>query len=215
MQTEARESPFLFVGNLLWLDFINTEIITNGQRVDLIHSYADLKAWLLEAQAVDATAMELLEAAWSEEEKARITVEARELRAILRSMAEQISTGQAVSHQVIEALNGWLAQRKGYHMLSRTEDGYELTTCYEEGAGGCLAPIAESAAGGLAYADLKLVRKCEDPQCILYFYDTSKSHTRRWCSMDLCGNRSKVAAHYQRSRRTTTDNADASSHDKA
>jgi predicted RNA-binding Zn ribbon-like protein len=31
-----------------------------------------------------------------------------------------------------------------------------------------------------------------------YFYDVSKNQTRRWCSMDVCGNRAKVAAYYHR-----------------
>ena len=50
-------------------------------------------------------------------------------------------------------------------------------------------------------ADLSLVKACQNPQCVLFFYDTTKNHARRWCSMAACGNRAKVAAHYQRARR--------------
>ncbi|MCI0410524.1 MAG: CGNR zinc finger domain-containing protein, partial [Acidobacteria bacterium] len=53
----------------------------------------------------------------------------------------------------------------------------------------------------LSEGDLTLVRKCENPACILYFHDTTKNHARRWCSMRACGNRAKVAAHYRRRRR--------------
>ncbi|MEL6323421.1 MAG: CGNR zinc finger domain-containing protein, partial [Pseudomonadota bacterium] len=35
----------------------------------------------------------------------------------------------------------------------------------------------------------------EGPTCTLYFHDVSKNHKRRWCSMDICGNRAKAAAH--------------------
>jgi predicted RNA-binding Zn ribbon-like protein len=35
---------------------------------------------------------------------------------------------------------------------------------------------------------------------VLFFYDTTKNHARHWCSMTICGNRSKVAAHYRRLR---------------
>jgi len=45
------------------------------------------------------------------------------------------------------------------------------------------------------------VKACQNPQCVLLFYDTTKNHARRWCSMAACGNRAKVAAHYQRARR--------------
>ncbi|MEV8375862.1 CGNR zinc finger domain-containing protein [Kribbella sp. NPDC056861] len=34
--------------------------------------------------------------------------------------------------------------------------------------------------------------QCEDPTCTLLFVDSSRSHRRRWCSMDRCGARSKM-----------------------
>ena len=52
----------------------------------------------------------------------------------------------------------------------------------------------------LSEGDPALLRKCQNPRCILYFYDTTKNHRRRWCSMAGCGNRAKVAAFYQRNR---------------
>ena len=60
------------------------------------------------------------------------------------------------------------------------------------------SPIAQSAASLFAGADHSRVRKCD--QCVLHFYDTSKKGTRRWCSMQLCGNRRKVAAYAARQR---------------
>jgi len=63
-----------------------------------------------------------------------------------------------------------------------------------------LAPVAEAAAVLLATADFGLVKRCEDKSCVLWFYDDTKSHRRRWCSMLLCGNRHKVAAFRQRRR---------------
>jgi predicted RNA-binding Zn ribbon-like protein len=55
-------------------------------------------------------------------------------------------------------------------------------------------PVAEAVATLLAKGDFSLVRKCECPDCTLWFHDRTKSHHRRWCSMALCGNRMKVAA---------------------
>ena len=63
------------------------------------------------------------------------------------------------------------------------------------------APLAHSAATLLATVDHKRVRKCD--QCVLHFHDTSKKGTRRWCSMQLCGNRLKVAAYAARQRKFT------------
>nr|WP_296360395.1 DUF1552 domain-containing protein [Ralstonia sp.] len=62
----------------------------------------------------------------------------------------------------------------------------------------CLAPLAEAAAHLLAEGDFQLVRVCEHPECTLWFYDRTKSHKRRWCSMAVCGNRHKVAEYRKR-----------------
>jgi predicted RNA-binding Zn ribbon-like protein len=63
-----------------------------------------------------------------------------------------------------------------------------------------MVPIAQSASDLLCHGDLVLVKRCADPACGAFFYDTSKNHTRRWCSTTGCGNRMRVAAHYRRSR---------------
>jgi predicted RNA-binding Zn ribbon-like protein len=61
-----------------------------------------------------------------------------------------------------------------------------------------LAPVAKAAAELLAGGYFELVRRCEDRDCVLWFYDRTKSHHGRWCSMAICGNRNKVAAFRQR-----------------
>jgi predicted RNA-binding Zn ribbon-like protein len=63
-----------------------------------------------------------------------------------------------------------------------------------------LVPIAEAAADLLCAGNFEYLRKCENPACVLLFYDTTKNHRRRWCSMAACGNRAKVAQFYQRQR---------------
>ena len=62
------------------------------------------------------------------------------------------------------------------------------------------APVpAREAARLFADVDRNRVRKCEN--CVGHFYDNSKKGNRRWCSMQLCGNRLKVAAYAARKRR--------------
>ena len=41
-------------------------------------------------------------------------------------------------------------------------------------------------------------RLCADPTCTTVFYDRSKNHSAKWCSMQTCGNRNKVRAFRQR-----------------
>jgi len=197
---EAIEMSFLFLGNRLCLDFINTEIVASGQRTSLIQSFEDLSAWLIEAGVASQEEIKESTVSWSVDQKDGLVREALALRDHLRRMALQVTTHEAVSDPVIAAINESLQQRQGYQVLSRVGTGYTVITHYNESASGLLTPIAASAADLLAQSDLRHLHKCENPQCILYFYDTSKNHVRRWCSMGACGNRSKAAAHYRKSR---------------
>jgi predicted RNA-binding Zn ribbon-like protein len=42
------------------------------------------------------------------------------------------------------------------------------------------------------------IRRCAHPACVLWFHDTSRNGTRRWCSMEACGNRAKAGRYYRR-----------------
>ena len=61
-----------------------------------------------------------------------------------------------------------------------------------------LHPIAEAAADLICTVDFRLIGACEGSACTLLFLDRTKAHGRRWCSMAVCGNRAKVAAHRAR-----------------
>ena len=63
---------------------------------------------------------------------------------------------------------------------------------------GMLAPLAGDVVSLLTTVDPSRLRQCQT--CVLHFYDASKKGTRVWCSMNLCGNRAKVAAYSARKR---------------
>ena len=47
------------------------------------------------------------------------------------------------------------------------------------------------------------IKHCANPDCVLWFADTTRSGTRRWCSMTGgCGSRLKAQRHAERSRAT-------------
>ena len=43
--------------------------------------------------------------------------------------------------------------------------------------------------------DFPNIRACDGHNCALYFTDRTRGRMRRWCSMAVCGNRAKQAAH--------------------
>ncbi|HEY7660665.1 MAG TPA: CGNR zinc finger domain-containing protein [Actinomycetota bacterium] len=62
---------------------------------------------------------------------------------------------------------------------------------------GTMVAIAFVSAFDGTFAHLKL---CADETCRSAFYDRSKNHSGRWCSMAVCGNRAKVRAWRERQR---------------
>jgi predicted RNA-binding Zn ribbon-like protein len=63
---------------------------------------------------------------------------------------------------------------------------------------GLLLPVGEALAKFVCEEDFSNVKACEGPACTLMFADHTRGHARRWCSMAICGNRAKQAAHRSR-----------------
>jgi predicted RNA-binding Zn ribbon-like protein len=193
---------FLFVGNYLCLDFINTEMVEGRRPLDRLSGFDSLVAWLVRAQTLDLRKAEEILTDWNDSREAETAFQrALDFRASLREMAGRIVDGKTLPRLLIAQINGWLAHQTGHAELRRTRAGFEkrFEADFKEPAQ-LLWPVAESACDLLCYADLSLVKRCENASCVLFFYDTTKNHSRRWCSMNACGNRMKVAAHYQRLR---------------
>jgi predicted RNA-binding Zn ribbon-like protein len=193
---------FLFVGNYLCLDFINTEMVEAGQPVDRLSDFASLVTWLVRSRTLGGQQADDVLGNWRGTHEAEAAFQnAVKLRTSLREMAERLIKGKAVPPSTLGEINQWLALQTGHAELKRARGGFEkrFQANFREPAQ-LLWPVAESASDLLCYADLTLVKKCENSACVLFFYDTSKNHSRRWCSMSVCGNRMKVAAHYQRLR---------------
>lgn len=197
-------SRFFFVGNRLCLDFVNTRVTEDGRPVDLLAKPSDLVRWLAEAGVLDGEEAEGTSEGWDWDEGPRgrrVFERALALRQDLREIFEATAGGEPVRQGAIDEVNALLRARPVYPQIERTPNGFEKHFRAErDEPSGALVPIAESAADLLAGGDPLLLKKCENPDCVLHFYDTSKSHARRWCSMSGCGNRMKAQAHYRRRR---------------
>ena len=200
---EKRDSGFFFVGNRLCVDFVNTRVAENGRLVDLLGGPSDLARWMSEVGILGGEGAEGASEGWNGSR--RVFARALALREDLREIAEALVGGVPARQGAIDGVNALLRVRPGYPQVERTRDGFEKRFVAErEEPVGVLVPIAESAADLLAEGDFSLVKKCENPDCVLHFYDTSKNHARRWCSMSGCGNRMKAQAHYRRRRDVKT-----------
>jgi len=190
---------FLFVGNHLALDFLNTRPIQNGEAIELLSDFGALLRWFQAAGLLSTREMANLQLQ-GELVTARRALEAmRPFREKLRKEVLAWEGGAHVHRSTVEELNQLMAAHPMLSKLEATGNVPFMGPWFEPLLPEDLfAPLAHSAAKLFAEADRNRVRKCG--QCVLHFYDTSKKGTRRWCSMQLCGNRLKVAAYAARQR---------------
>ena len=180
----------LLVGDHPSLDFLNTVARIDGALVDSLQNdlgvaqWMEAAGWAVETDLSSIKAGSLLEAA-------------RGLRDTIRTLVQRRKAEKRVD---LDPLNNYLAKSRSYLKLTREKDGtLDLHRKWKQrNPEEILAPLADSAAELLANGDFSLVRKCENGDCVLWFYDRTKSHHRRWCSMAMCGNRHKVAAYRKR-----------------
>ena len=196
-----RLPPFPFLANARWLDFVNTEPATGGRSVDLIADFAALVRWGREAGLL--TSAEAGKVARSPAAAQAAALEAaRRLRTGLRDAAAELAAAPPPRATVVAEVNRLLAAHPTVASLKRDAAGaWTLRTEPAALSPGTLpARIAADFARWLAGGAPGLLRQCARPDCVLYFLDTSKNHSRRWCSMDTCGNRTKAAGRRARAR---------------
>ena len=183
----AVTNSMVLVGDHPVMDLLNTVVRQGGGLVDLLGSDADVLRWLERAGlAGDAEKLP----------PGRLVDAARRLREMVRRLVTQRKDGRRMD---AGPLNEFLALGRSYCELRQRAGAAVVVRRYEGGrAEAQLARLAEMAAEFLAAADFDLVRRCEGEGCVLWFYDRTKAHRRRWCSMKMCGNRHKVAAFRER-----------------
>ncbi len=190
---------FYFIADSLAIDFVNTEIAVDGERVDLLTSPAELLAWFGEAGVAKESELAALRRRMSRPELDAFLADAIAFRDELRRTVEALARGGKVPPSALREINRYTNAGVREVEIRAAGSKFEwLEKARVERADAPLGPIARSAGELLCFHDRTLVRKCEGHRCILYFLDTSKAHRRRWCSMKACGNRAKAAAHYQR-----------------
>lgn len=195
------DEPFLFRGENLALDLVNTEIMRRGKRLDLLATPEDVASWRQLASRHHVG----LNAARAENEQAPIYDaelfnEVITLRAALRAIFSALIEENMPATEDIAVLNKVL--KTGYPALDQSEQGEFHYTYHTADAsqGALLLPIALSASHLISSGERKRLHHCDNETCILLFYDTTKSATRRWCSLG-CMDRARSAQRYREAKR--------------
>jgi len=179
------------LGDHLAMDLLNTEARDDGKAIEFWNSDDDVLQWLARYGIAPASEN-------SSFAPAELLTQAKALRTLARKLITEFKEGKLLD---INELNQYLHAFDTTPSLARNAEG-KLTLSRiprSTSIGSLLGPVAEAVAQLLVEGNFDLVKQCEHPDCILWFYDRTKAHKRRWCSMALCGNRHKAAQFRKRS----------------
>ncbi|CAM3702954.1 CGNR zinc finger [Vibrio aerogenes CECT 7868] len=181
----------LMSGDHLALNFLNTKAMIDGSLIDYFHTDEDVLAWLRQ-QGINED-----DTGTPCDEPGVLLQEARQLRQVIGKLVTE-KKNDCLND--VSALQTFLLEGISWTGLVEQDSGdWSLIKHYgRQSPKQILAPISEAAAHLVAEVDFSKVKQCEHSDCILWFFDKTKSHRRRWCSMKLCGNRHKVAKFRQK-----------------
>lgn len=192
------QDGFVFVGNQLSLDFLNTQPVIDGEPLELLPDLAALLRWLTAAQLMNKAEASMLTQTWRAKRETALA-SLHDFREALRHVVFDLEHGHGPSRSFVSETNRLLTQYTLVDEVAGTGMDWKRRRRFDfHEPGGAFAPILDATVELLVNADYSRIRKCGS--CVLHFYDTSKKGTRRWCSMQMCGNRSKVAAYALRQR---------------
>ena len=197
-----QKSPPIFIADSAALNFLNSIATPVDTQIDWIGDGEGLLAWLEQAKLVPAEALEVIRKHAKPGELDRVAAQARNLREWFRTFVHE-NRGKplkAAALADLEPLNRLLARDEGFGQLVARKHGKTTSLSFQSARRwrspeSLLLPIAEALARILAEEDFSDVKACEGATCTLMFADRTRARSRRWCSMELCGNRAKQTAH--------------------
>ncbi len=199
-----RHPPAMFVGDALGLDFLNSIATPVDTPVDWIEDGEGYLRWLEQARLVPRDVLEEMRTRALPGELDRVADQARSLREWFRGFLRR-HKGRPLAAEALaelEPLNRLLERHETYSRIAPRPAGrgpFQLQTVRRwRHPDALLLPVVEALARLVCTEDFSQVKACEGPACTLLFANHTRGHARRWCSMAVCGNRAKQAAHRHR-----------------
>jgi predicted RNA-binding Zn ribbon-like protein len=195
----------MFLADSLGLDFLNSVATPIDTPVDWLDDGDGLLKWLAQAKLVPAETLAELKARAIPGELDKVADQTRALREWFRGFVRKHMGRPLTPKALIELapLNRLLERDEVFSQISRhrygKSDDLELRRMRRwRSPESLLLPIGEALATFVCQEDFANVKACEGHSCTLVFADHTRRRARRWCSMAICGNRAKQAAHRNR-----------------
>jgi predicted RNA-binding Zn ribbon-like protein len=197
-----RRPPAIFVADALGLDFVNSIATPVDTAIDWIDDGEGYLSWLAQAHLVPDDVLEDMIAHALPGELDKVADQARSLREWFRGFVHRHKGRQLTAEALAELdpLNRLLERDETFcRIATRPTGAFQLETMRRwRTPEALLLPLGEALAQLVCTEDFSHIKACEGPTCTLLFTDRSRGHGRRWCSMAICGNRAKQAAHRSR-----------------
>jgi predicted RNA-binding Zn ribbon-like protein len=191
----SRAASLPLIGGALALDFCNTSSGRGTEGwIEHLRSTADVLAWARHATALNAVQEQQLRHLCEADRRfaSRLLTKALGLREAIYHLVSALARGEDASQGDIDRIAASYAAclSKGRLEVGKKFDGW--TWVVEEApAEAVLGPIASSAVSLITTAPRTRLKQCAGHHCGWLFLDTTKSNNRRWCEMEVCGNRAK------------------------
>jgi|SRR5882724_1849980 len=187
---------FSWVGGHLALDFANTVGgVAVGQPENYLHDYEDLLEWCQQADLIGPISRKALSAGSSQAQAAAFR-ESETLNASLQQLFRAAAHHEVLPQAALDHLNSLVQKTAAWRRIAACDDEGRKISCGWDFKGAppiaVLGPIVWRAVEFLEHGPLDRIKECGADDCGWMFLDTSKNRSRQWCSMQTCGNLSKV-----------------------
>jgi predicted RNA-binding Zn ribbon-like protein len=183
------------------LDFANTLNGHDGLPAhEYLHDCRDLILWSRHAGVLTAgQAQSLLrEASTRPAAAARIYRRALALREVIYGICSALAAGGRPGDRDLDRLNTAWQDGQRHACVAPSSAGLALGWDDDPALERMLRILCDAAVHLLTSGKVGRIRKCAGDDCDWLFLDSSRNHLRRWCAMDMCGNRIKMRRRHYR-----------------
>ena len=202
MQVSPYISKLPLLGGDLSLDFVNTVHDRHEEPLrNLLKNYLDLVIWVYFAAAINNSQKErLLQKGRENQRKAnQIYKDSLQLREAFYDFVVNTINQDEVSRANMQSINQWLSKTFSNLELAQLDNRFVLDWKVENfELESVLWPIIRAFVNLVTSEDRNRIKQCSN--CGYLFVDNSKNKSRRWCSMEICGNRVKARRHARKTR---------------
>lgn len=205
----------MFIADSRGLDFLNSIATPIDEPVEFIGSGEDFLQWLRDAELVPAGVLASLRKRAVPGEIDDVAAQARALREWFRGFVNEYwgKPLPVTALRKLAPLNRLLARDEEYGQIVARDRKHGAAAPSDlqwdvqrrwRSTDVLLIAVAKAMAELVCSEDFSDIKGCEGHACTLFFLDKTRARSRRWCSMAICGNRAKQAAHRKRAKRRGT-----------